>query len=65
VLFGLGVAEWLTIVGLVGGLLLTFVVMARVSVRYEQARRARERSDGGNRKDDERSSRRSRKDVVR
>ena len=46
-LFGLGIAEWVTIVGLVGGLLLTFVVMARASVRYEQARRAREQGDGG------------------
>jgi hypothetical protein len=51
VLFGLGVAEWLTIVGLVGGLLLTFVVMARASVHYEQARRAREQGDR-NRKDE-------------
>jgi hypothetical protein len=41
-LFGLGLPEWLTIVGLVGGLLLTFVVMARASVRYEEARRRRE-----------------------
>jgi hypothetical protein len=42
VLFGLGLPEWLTIIGLVGGLLLTFRVMARASVRYEQARRRRE-----------------------
>ena len=39
---GLGLPEWLTIIGLVGGLILTFKVMARASVRYEQARRARE-----------------------
>jgi hypothetical protein len=42
VLFGLGLPEWLTIVGLVGGLLLTFRVMARASVKYEEARRRRE-----------------------
>jgi hypothetical protein len=54
VLFGLGVAEWLTIVGLVGGLLLTFVVMARASVHYEQARRAREQGNGGDRKENQR-----------
>jgi hypothetical protein len=47
VLLGLGAPEWLTIVGLVGGLLLTFVVMARASVHYEQARRARDQGDGG------------------
>jgi hypothetical protein len=41
-LFGLGLPEWLTIVGLVGGLLLTFRVMARASLKYEAARRARE-----------------------
>jgi hypothetical protein len=39
---GLGVPEWLTIIGLVGGLLLTFKVMARASLRYEAARRRRE-----------------------
>jgi hypothetical protein len=42
-LLGLGLPEWLTIIGLVGGLLLTFKVMARASVRYQQARRNRER----------------------
>jgi hypothetical protein len=42
-LFGLGLPEWLTIVGLVGGLLLTFVVMAKASFHYEEARRRRER----------------------
>ncbi|HEX2235507.1 MAG TPA: hypothetical protein VHK89_04460 [Actinomycetota bacterium] len=41
-LLGLGLPEWLTIAGLVGGLLLTFAVMARASVRYEEARRRRE-----------------------
>jgi hypothetical protein len=39
---GLGVPEWLTIIGLVGGLLLTFKLMARASIRYEDARRRRE-----------------------
>jgi hypothetical protein len=42
VFMGLGLPEWLTIIGLLGGLILTFKVMARASVRYEQARRARE-----------------------
>jgi hypothetical protein len=39
---GLGVPEWLTIIGLIAGLLLTFKVMARASLRYEEARRRRE-----------------------
>jgi hypothetical protein len=39
--FGLGLPEWLTIIGLVGGLILTFVVMARASVAYERKRLAR------------------------
>ena len=41
-LLGLGWAEWLTIIGLVGGLILTFRIMARASVAYEKARKARE-----------------------
>jgi hypothetical protein len=41
-LFGLGWPQWLTIIGLVGGLLLTFWLMARASVAYEQARQRRE-----------------------
>ena len=41
-LFGLGVPEWLTIIGLVGGLILTFYVMARASVAYERKRLQRE-----------------------
>lgn len=41
-LLGLGWPQWLTIIALVGGLLLTFRVMARASVRYEQARKRRE-----------------------
>ena len=39
---GLGWPEWLTIIGLVGGLWLTFKMMARASVAYENARKARE-----------------------
>ena len=34
--------EWLLIIGLVGGLWLTFKIMARASVAYERARQARE-----------------------
>jgi predicted DNA repair protein MutK len=41
-LFGLGWPQWLTIILLVGGLLLTFKMMAKASVRYEAARKARE-----------------------
>lgn len=41
-MLGLGWAQWLTIIGLVGGLLLTFKVMARASVAYEKARKRRE-----------------------
>ena len=51
---GLGIAEWLTIIGLVGGLILTFKVMARASLRYEEARKAREqRAAGASRKEEE------------
>ena len=39
---GLGWPEWLLIGGLVGGLVLTLKVMARASVAYDKARRARE-----------------------
>ncbi len=39
-LFGLGLPEWLTIIALVGGLFLTFWVMARGSIAYEKKRRA-------------------------
>ncbi len=39
---GLGVPEWLLIIGIAGALWLTFRVMANASVRYEEARRARE-----------------------
>ncbi len=41
-LFGLGLPEWLTAVGLVGGLVLTFRVMARASIAHEEARRRRQ-----------------------
>jgi hypothetical protein len=41
-LFGLGWPEWLLIIGLIAGLWLTFKVMARASVAYEQARERRE-----------------------
>jgi TRAP-type C4-dicarboxylate transport system permease small subunit len=41
-LLGLGWPQWLTIVALVGGLILTFWLMARASVAYEKARKARE-----------------------
>ena len=40
---GLGWPQWLTIIGLVGGLLLTFKIMARASVAYARAREERER----------------------
>jgi hypothetical protein len=39
---GLGLPEWLLIIGLVGGLWVTFKVMAKASVAYERARKARE-----------------------
>lgn len=43
---GLGLPEWLTIVGLVGGLVLTFWIMAKASVAYERARQAKQRGEG-------------------
>jgi hypothetical protein len=42
VLWGLGWPQWLTIIGLVGGLVLTFWVMAKASAAHERARLARE-----------------------
>ncbi|MDQ3662806.1 MAG: hypothetical protein M3454_17485 [Actinomycetota bacterium] len=45
-LLGLGLPEWLTIVGLLGGLWLTFRIMARASIAYEKARQARESETG-------------------
>ena len=44
-LFGLGWPQWVTIILLVGGLLLTFKMMAKASVRYEAARKAREQRE--------------------
>ena len=44
-LFGLGWPQWLTIIALVGGLLLTFKMMAKASIRYEAARKAREQRE--------------------
>ena len=51
-LFGLGLPEWITILALVGGLVLTFKVMARASISYEKAREARQQKEA-NRKDEE------------
>jgi hypothetical protein len=42
VLFGLGWPQWLTILALLGGLILTFKLMARASIAYGRARKARE-----------------------
>jgi hypothetical protein len=42
---GLGWPQWLTIIGLVGGLIVTFWVMARASVHYERARQRREAAE--------------------
>jgi len=47
VLFGLGLPEWLTIIGLLGGLILTFYVMARASLAYEAKRKQREAGSAG------------------
>ena len=41
-MLGLGWPQWLLIIGLIGGLVLTFKVMARASVAHEKARRRRE-----------------------
>ena len=46
-LLGLGLPEWLTIIGLLGGLILTFYIMARASVAYEAKRKAREAASAG------------------
>ena len=43
----MGLPEWLTIIGLVGGLILTFYIMAKASVAYEAKRRAREAGSAG------------------
>jgi hypothetical protein len=50
----LGLPEWLTIIGLLGGLILTFYVMARASIAYEARRRQRaERGPEGSLDQDE------------
>ena len=60
---GLGLPEWLTIVGLLGGLWLTFRVMARASLAYEKARQAREsEADKSSGQGDSESQRPLRKD---
>ncbi|HVF53834.1 MAG TPA: hypothetical protein VNC78_09555 [Actinomycetota bacterium] len=41
-LLGLGWPEWLLIIGLLGGLILTFAVMAKAAVAYQKARERRE-----------------------
>jgi len=53
VLFGLGLPEWLTIIGLLGGLILTFYIMARASVAYEAKRKAREAASAGSQEQSE------------
>ena len=52
-LFGLGWPQWLTIILLVGGLLLTFRMMAKASVRYEAARKAREARESQEKEEDQ------------
>ena len=60
---GLGLPEWLTIVGLLGGLWLTFRIMARASLAYEKAREAREsETDKSSGQADSESQRPQRKD---
>ena len=51
---GLGLPEWLTIIFLVGGLWLTFKMMARASVAYERARLAREQKEAEGQQDETR-----------
>jgi len=53
VLFGLGLPQWITIIALIGGLVLTFKIMARASVAYEKARRAREQETIDRKEDSE------------
>lgn len=43
-MLGLGWPQWLLIIGLVGGLILTFRIMAKASVAYERARIRREQA---------------------
>jgi hypothetical protein len=42
-LFGLGWPQWLLIIGLLAGLILTFKIMARASIAYAKARENREK----------------------
>ena len=51
-MFGLGWPQWLTIIGLVGGLFLTFWMMAKASVAYERARQRREAEQAADDPDD-------------
>ena len=44
---GLGLPEWLLIIGLVAAVWLTFKIMARASVAYDKARKAREAGGSG------------------
>ena len=41
-ILGLGWPEWVTIISLIGGLVLTFYVMAKASVAYERKGQQRE-----------------------
>jgi hypothetical protein len=65
VLFGLGLPEWLTIIGLLGGLILTFYIMARASVAYEAKRKAREAGSAGSQERNEAGSAGSQERVER
>jgi CHASE1-domain containing sensor protein len=46
-MLGLGWPQWITIIALIVGLLVTFKVMARASIAYERARRRREQQGMG------------------
>ena len=50
-LFGLGVAEWVTIILLVASIPLTLRIMARASAAYERKAAERARAAGGARAD--------------
>jgi CHASE1-domain containing sensor protein len=52
-LFGLGLPEWVTIIALIAGLWLTLKMMARASVAYEKARKAREQRSADQANEDE------------
>ena len=55
-MLGLGWPQWLLIIGLVGGLILTFRIMAKASVAYERARIRREQAAAATRADGDPSS---------